>query len=787
MRKSMRKNTSKDDSITKIDYCVFGAKILIELLGRFKGQIDGAKKGKDIEYIHRIRVASRRMRAAISVFRKCYEKSDAKRWRAEIKKITRSLGAARDMDVQIAFLEKHLRNVSNQRSRVGIQFLLSKHKENRRGMQPTIIKVLDELMGSGILNEIRTVCGTIVRRASTSPSPRITYSEANKHILTRHEELLQIEHCVYREDAALEHHKMRIATKRLRYTMEIFSTLYKDKLDEQIRTAKNIQDLLGEVHDCDVWIDYIPKFIESSKEELASKNVPVGKIHCIEASLLQFIDYLRSRRKALFTEFVGLWSDIKDRRVLNRLTETTGILACLAQKQNPKVALIADVHANLHALEAVLSDARSRGADVFLNTGDFVGYGAFPDEVIKKLRFERVFSVIGNYDIKVIQRQYKKKMKRSKNVKKVVLDYAKKNLSNNSLNYLTSLPKEIRVRIGGKRLLLVHGSPISMDEHILPDTPAARLKYLAKISNADVVIIGHSHIQFTKTISRVTFINPGSIGRPDDGDPRAAYAIMTLNPFSIELIRVEYDVEAEVNAIRRKRLPEALVKMLLFGVSLDKILEYEEAKKLRKGKALKTILDRVRMAARKYKTDQNHPEYVRALSLKLFDELKKQHHLGAEERFYLECAAILHDIGWYRGGSEHHKNSLELILKDQDLPFSPIERYIVGSIARYHRKRIPWETDYNLKPLSSRERRNVTLSASLLKIADGLDVSHTSGVWIVNVKTTRKKAILTCIISGDRSNEEQAVNEKKDLFEKVFDRKLIVKWRQKSIPSRTTF
>ena len=68
-----------------------------------------------------------------------------------------------------------------------------------------------------------------------------------------------------------------------------------------------------------------------------------------------------------------------------------------------RIALLGDVHANLPALDAVLADAKKRGVDQIWNIGDFVGYGAYPDEVVKRLRNEGAISIIGNYDLKVLK------------------------------------------------------------------------------------------------------------------------------------------------------------------------------------------------------------------------------------------------------------------------------------------------------------------------------------------------------------------------------------------------
>jgi putative phosphoesterase len=233
-----------------------------------------------------------------------------------------------------------------------------------------------------------------------------------------------------------------------------------------------------------------------------------------------------------------------------------------------KVALLGDVHANLPALEVVLAHAHEAGVQEIWHVGDFVGYGAFPDEVVDRLR--------GNYDLKVLKFKKKRdKWRRSKRPEKwLAFKWAYENLSKKSRKYLRSLPQEIRMELMDKRVLLTHGSPASNEEPLTPGTPQQRLHELAQIANADVIICGHSHQPFTRQVDGVYFINTGSVGRPDDGDPRTAYAILHIEQelFQVRHYRLEYDVVRAVAAIRKHELPEAFAQMMLQGRTLDLVL-----------------------------------------------------------------------------------------------------------------------------------------------------------------------------------------------------------------------
>lgn len=246
-----------------------------------------------------------------------------------------------------------------------------------------------------------------------------------------------------------------------------------------------------------------------------------------------------------------------------------------------KVALVGDVHANLPALEGVLAHAREQGVEAIWNVGDFIGYGAFPDEVVQSLRREDALSILGNYDLKVLQfKEKKKKWRKKKQMEKyLAFRWAYDNLSKKSRKYLRFLSQEIRMRVKGKRVLLTHGSPASNEEHLTPDTPEERLRELARKAKADVIICGHSHQPFVRSVEGVWFINTGSVGRPDDGDPRAGYAVLeiTSNDIQVQHFRVEYEVERAVAAIREHKLPDAFAKMVEQGRSLDGLEEAWEA------------------------------------------------------------------------------------------------------------------------------------------------------------------------------------------------------------------
>jgi len=242
-----------------------------------------------------------------------------------------------------------------------------------------------------------------------------------------------------------------------------------------------------------------------------------------------------------------------------------------------RIALIGDVHANLPALEAVLDHAAGRGAGKIWNIGDYVGYSAFPDEVVARLRDAGEVGVIGNYDLKVLAfPDNDAAWQRTKRAEKyTAFRWAWRRLSAVNRDYLATLPRQRRLQVDGRTVLLTHGSPASVHEHLYPDSPEERLVELAHMAATDAIVCGHSHRPFVRRVGETTYINTGSVGRPDDGDPRATYAILHLENGELEIDhhRVAYDVDRAVVAIREHGLPEAFAQMMIHGRKLDWVLE----------------------------------------------------------------------------------------------------------------------------------------------------------------------------------------------------------------------
>lgn len=236
-----------------------------------------------------------------------------------------------------------------------------------------------------------------------------------------------------------------------------------------------------------------------------------------------------------------------------------------------RIAIFSDIHANLPALEAFFKDVEQRKVDAMYCLGDLVGYNTWPDEVVAEIRKRCIPTIAGNHDLKV------KRLKQDEDLEEV--DYAYHIGSEEAREYLRTLPQFIKLQftIAAEliKIMLVHGSPRSINEYLLEDLPEQYLRELLLENDTDMLFCGHTHKPYHRLISTSGkfkhVVNIGSLGKPKDGDPRGCYVIITLKENStlvdtqsigVDFIRFEYDVQAAAKAIESSPLPNEFAERL---------------------------------------------------------------------------------------------------------------------------------------------------------------------------------------------------------------------------------
>jgi exopolyphosphatase/guanosine-5'-triphosphate,3'-diphosphate pyrophosphatase len=181
--------------------------------------------------------------------------------------------------------------------------------------------------------------------------------------------------------------------------------------------------------------------------------------------------------------------------------------------------------------------------------------------------------------------------------------------------------------------------------------------------------------------------------------------------------------------------------------------------------------------ARNFNYDERHARNTAFLSLRLFDQLHGVHGLEESDREYLEYAATLHDIGMFVSHSQHHRHSYYLIRNSELQGFTENEKEIMACVARYHRKSQPKPKHEGFKDLNFHDRLRVEKLAALLRIADGLDRSHSGLVKDVRCIVRDSRVTVGLVTSGSAEPEIETwgAERKKDLFEKMFSKRLVFK------------
>jgi len=221
-----------------------------------------------------------------------------------------------------------------------------------------------------------------------------------------------------------------------------------------------------------------------------------------------------------------------------------------------KLGIISDIHANLPAFQEVLCMLDS--CDKILIAGDLVGYGPRPNEVIEMVKSKKFEVIAGNHDTASVTRN----VSNFNDYAAQALLWTADHLTMENLEYLNELPRRKRFQFEGVNILMVHGSPEDDDEYICEDDITEG--YLKK-ADCEVLIVGHSHIQWTVKIGDKLALNPGSVGQPRDRIPDASYAFLTLPEKKVEQKRVKYDIDLTARMIVKARLPRILADRLYIG------------------------------------------------------------------------------------------------------------------------------------------------------------------------------------------------------------------------------
>lgn len=211
-----------------------------------------------------------------------------------------------------------------------------------------------------------------------------------------------------------------------------------------------------------------------------------------------------------------------------------------------RLGIISDIHANDVALRAVLDAIGDHDIDRLLCAGDLVGYNTAPNTVIELLQDHDAVCVQGNHDAAVGDQGL---AVRFNPAARDAIEWTREELTTVHQEFLAGLP--LRFHDEAADLEMVHGSPINpLEEYVGPDKLSSAFLQHQFDDPPRILVTGHTHVPHAETIEDTLCVNPGSVGQPRDGDPRASYAIIETDGPDVEHHRVEYDIEQVVGQTR---------------------------------------------------------------------------------------------------------------------------------------------------------------------------------------------------------------------------------------------
>ncbi|MDA1257291.1 MAG: metallophosphoesterase family protein [Chloroflexi bacterium] len=240
-----------------------------------------------------------------------------------------------------------------------------------------------------------------------------------------------------------------------------------------------------------------------------------------------------------------------------------------------RILLLSDIHANLPALQAVLADAQGLFDRAWV-LGDTVGYGGRPSECIRAVRDLDALVIAGNHEEATIGRMSTKDFNP---IAREAIEWTAANIGGDEREFLTGL----RLKEIDGRFTLVHGSPRDPIWEYLRDDQAAienlehfetqacslghsHVPFLVRVNSGGVVEqVEYSHAQAVPLGVDRLYVNPGSVGQPRDGDPRASYALLDTDAWSAEFRRVEYEIALAQAHVLEAGLPKFLAQRLAMG------------------------------------------------------------------------------------------------------------------------------------------------------------------------------------------------------------------------------
>jgi len=301
------------------------ARTALQYLHALMAEMDGVRQAEGPECVHRLRVASRRLRSVLPLLAPSLSRPTCARWRKQLRRVTRVLGAVRDTDVQMACVQQFLHDSASTAERAGVERLLLRLEQRRQALQGPVVKALERFTTRQFAEEMEERLTQVASQSESYgvdvPGRRV-YRQTRKGILKRLNAFAVYAPYVVQPACVKELHAMRIAAKRLRYIMQALAPLYPDELAEPIQAARLCQTRLGDIHDCDVWIATLPRFLEEEQARTLAYFGNTTPFEPLRSGILALHHNRQRQRAQAYQEFVTFWEQLQAQGVWERLRQT---------------------------------------------------------------------------------------------------------------------------------------------------------------------------------------------------------------------------------------------------------------------------------------------------------------------------------------------------------------------------------------------------------------------------------------------------------------------------------
>ena len=296
------------DNSEKLIIRSYVSDLLKSQVAYLENQIEGLLYDGGIEFLHHTRVMSRRLRNTISVFSPFVGKKVSKKWLTSLKKLTKSLTRIRDLDVQIQFLETEISKVTEQKLLAGLQRLLLRKQQRRDKKQVDVREAILEFEKAKTLSEIKLFIENYPFDAETFsvPDSLRQLGVENTEKLTKL--CFSYVPFITSLDQTEALHSLRIAIKNLRYTVELFQPIY-PTLESYLSIFKKFQDDLGEIHDCDIWLADLDRFLVDEKQRISDFYGQSGPFNFIKPGIAYLNDETKNRKIIIHEKFLERWNE----------------------------------------------------------------------------------------------------------------------------------------------------------------------------------------------------------------------------------------------------------------------------------------------------------------------------------------------------------------------------------------------------------------------------------------------------------------------------------------------